>query len=342
VCLRHDALGRLTLAARLALNALGSAYYCEIDTYLSTVYGKFKYDARNRRVARFEPSTGRWTYVVSDAAGNPLSEIALVNGAWVPVRDHVWLDGRPLAQIEYPAGGGADRYYHHVDHLGLPRALTNAAGQVVWSATPARPYGDVTETATPDPLTGRTVVTNLRLPGQYDERLLGSLGLQGPYYNWNRWYLPGMGRYLELDPIALRGGFNGEWGVEWYEYAGGNPLSFTDRAGRQSCPALSTCQGCTWVGETFVCPGKGVPPFVPIPIPVDKDGLPIAPDIDTTETIDVAPKQPERPPLGQDCAEEYRLCRAACRGICAATGESNANCQAKCLAAFLACSLGML
>jgi hypothetical protein len=26
------------------------------------------------------------------------------------------------------------------------------------------------------------VVTNLRLPGQYDERLLASVGLQGPYY----------------------------------------------------------------------------------------------------------------------------------------------------------------
>jgi len=48
-------------------------------------------------------------------------------------------------------------------------------------------------------------VTNLRLPGQYDERLLGSMGLQGPYYNWNRWYLPGVGRYLELDPLALTG-----------------------------------------------------------------------------------------------------------------------------------------
>jgi hypothetical protein len=52
------------------------------------------------------------------------------------------------------------------------------------------------------------MVTNLRLPGQY-ERLLRSLGLQGPYYNWNRWYLPGVGGgYLELDPLALRGQFN--------------------------------------------------------------------------------------------------------------------------------------
>lgn len=52
-------------------------------------------------------------------------------------------------------------------------------------------------------------MTNLRLPGQYDERLFaaaGITGLQGPYYNWNRWYLPGVGRYLELDPVALEGG----------------------------------------------------------------------------------------------------------------------------------------
>ncbi len=37
-----------------------------------------------------------------------------------------------------------------------------------------------------DPLSARTVVTNLRLPGQYDERLFQQVGinLQGPYYNW--------------------------------------------------------------------------------------------------------------------------------------------------------------
>lgn len=51
-------------------------------------------------------------------------------------------------------------------------------------------------------------MTNLRLSGQYDERLLGPLGLQGPYYSWNRWYLPGVGRYLELDPLAVKGDIN--------------------------------------------------------------------------------------------------------------------------------------
>jgi RHS repeat-associated protein len=80
----------------------------------------------------------------------------------------------------------------------------------------------------------RPIVTNLRLPGQYDERLFaaaGLSGLQGPYYNWNRWYLPGLGRYLELDPVALDGEFSGPLGPEWYAYAGDNPLRFVDPAG---------------------------------------------------------------------------------------------------------------
>jgi RHS repeat-associated protein len=76
------------------------------------------------------------------------------------------------------------------------------------------------------------VVTNVRLPGQYDERLLASVGLQGPYYNWNRWYLPGVGRYLELDPIGLVGESNGDFGPEWHGYSGQNPMTRVDPDGR--------------------------------------------------------------------------------------------------------------
>jgi RHS repeat-associated protein len=91
---------------------------------------------------------------------------------------------------------------------------------------------------------GRQKVTNLRLPGQYDERLFGSVGLQGPYYNWNRWYLPGVGRYLELDPIALAGGFNGAWGPDWYTYAGANPLRWIDRRGLSYEDYLDCVEAC--------------------------------------------------------------------------------------------------
>ncbi len=89
------------------------------------------------------------------------------------------------------------------------------------TATPARQTP-----ATPPP-----APSHIRLSGQYDERLLGSLGLQGPYYNWNRWYLPGVGRYIEPDSIAFKGGFNGAFVPDWYSYTLANPLSWTDPLG---------------------------------------------------------------------------------------------------------------
>ena len=232
ICLRHDALGRLVLVGT-GSNAGGDQLSCVKDADITQVTARYKYDAHGRRIARWLAATGQWTYFVHGPSGELLSELTLTGSPpqWTPVRDYVWLEGRPLVQLEYAGSSGAPRaYYFHVDHLGTPRKLTGADGTTVWSST-AQPYGEVTETTTPDPVTGQTVVTNLRLPGQYDERLLGSLGLQGPYYNWNRWYLPGVGRYLELDPIALGGKFNGFFGPNWYGYAEGNPMRFADPSG---------------------------------------------------------------------------------------------------------------
>ncbi len=249
VCLRHDALGRLVLYGSMSASALyPDATVCTSDAEVVSPLARFKYDARNRRIARHDAVSGQWTYIISDASGNPLSELSLVSGAWVKVRDYVWLDGRPLSQIEYPTTTTTYIYYLHLDHIGLVRAMTNEAGQIIWNTFP-RPYGDIAEKTMTDPLSGRVVVTNLRLPGQYDERLLGSVGLQGPYYNWNRWYLPGVGRYLELDPIALRGGLNGEYDPDWYNYASENPLSNVDPNGR----------GTTWRDkrscvDAYACP----------------------------------------------------------------------------------------
>jgi RHS repeat-associated protein len=221
-------LGRLVLAGTTSTVVSPGGTACTSDGEVTSALGRFKYDARNRRVAR--QVGGQWTYVVSDGSGSPLTELALVGGAWTKVRDYVWLDGQLLAQVEY-AGTQEHEYFAHLDHLGTPRALTNRNGQVVWS-TYQRPYGEVQERTVVDPVAGRTVATNVRLPGQYDERLLASVGLQGPYYNWNRWYLPGVGRYLELDPVALASGFNGPFGPDWYSYGNGNPPRNSDRDGR--------------------------------------------------------------------------------------------------------------
>jgi hypothetical protein len=60
-----------------------------------------------------------------------------------------------------------------------PWSVSSGPVQLGYTMTPAGDVGAISEPGTP-----RT----------YDERLLGTIGLQGPYYNWNRWYLPGAGR----------------------------------------------------------------------------------------------------------------------------------------------------
>ena len=60
---------------------------------------------------------------------------------------------------------------------------------------------------------------NLRFPGQYFDRET-SLA-----YNYFRDYDPSVGRYVESDPIGLRGGIN------TYLYAYGDPLIFVDPKG---------------------------------------------------------------------------------------------------------------
>ncbi|WP_305076266.1 RHS repeat domain-containing protein, partial [Methylobacter sp. BlB1] len=102
-------------------------------------------------------------------------------------------------------------YYYHLDHLGTPRELTDAAGKIVWSAR-YRAYGalalaDVTEIDNP-----------LRFQGQYWD---ADTGL---HYNLNRYYDPQAGRFIHQDPIGLAGGVN------LFQYAV-NPVNWIDPLG---------------------------------------------------------------------------------------------------------------
>src|ERR1700722_6109747 len=65
-----------------------------------------------------------------------------------------------------------------------------------------------------------SITQNLRLPGQYSD------AESGLYHNGFRDYLPGLGRYVESDPIGLMGGIN------TYAYANANPQTNIDASGK--------------------------------------------------------------------------------------------------------------
>ena len=103
-------------------------------------------------------------------------------------------------------------YWYQNDHMGTPQKIVDASGRVVWTAA-YDAFGncqvDVAE-----------IENNLRLPGQYYDAETGL------YYNWNRYYDPSTGRYLQVDPIRLGGG-----DVNLYRYVRNNPVNGVDTLG---------------------------------------------------------------------------------------------------------------
>jgi len=119
--------------------------------------------------------------------------------------------------VVQPASAGAAfagqgrSYYVHLDPLGTPQAMTDADARLVWHAE-LLPFGSAVERI-------RDLDQRVRFPGQYQDDTAGA------HYNYQRWYDPGLGRYLQSDPIGLAGGIN------TYAYVGGNPLRFADPLG---------------------------------------------------------------------------------------------------------------
>ncbi len=108
---------------------------------------------------------------------------------------------------------GSNTYFYHNDHLGTPQKMTTATGAVVWSAQyTALGKADV------DPAS--TVENNLRFAGQYEDVETGL------HYNWNRFYDPGTGRYLRVDPIGFAGGDK-----NLYLYVQNDPVNSIDPSG---------------------------------------------------------------------------------------------------------------
>jgi RHS repeat-associated protein len=201
------------------------------------------------------------------------------------------------------------------------------------------------------------MVTNLRLPGQYDERLFSSVGIQGPYYNWNRWYLPAVGRYVEPDPIAASAGFNGPYGPNWYGYAEGNPLRRTDRTGMiavaddilvAALVATTATALYAWWQNNFARDTRASDPWR-YPDTASPSWLkPLRPQPDNVPPVFLDPipnplPTPSPDGVGDDeCGKRYAqdlaMCRAIGRNRC---GDQASRCYATAMARLNACQLGI-
>jgi RHS repeat-associated protein len=134
----------------------------------------------------------------------------------------VWLDGQPIAgiELEYTGKGTVNKtsqYYLHSDHLNTPRMATNQSQTLLWSwNSDAFGTGGVNGNTHGNKA---SLDMPLRFPGQlYDAHTAMN-------YNYFRDYDPNTGRYIQSDPIGLKGGIN------TYSYVGGNPISKIDPLG---------------------------------------------------------------------------------------------------------------
>lgn len=120
---------------------------------------------------------------------------------------------------------GSNTYSVYSDHLQTPKWMLNSEGEVAWRSN-REAFGQmfVDEDVDGD---GTEVTLNIRFPGQYYD------AESGLHYNYYRDYDPGLGRYVERDPIGLDGGIN------TYVYVSNNSLTLVDPEGKAySWPAL--------------------------------------------------------------------------------------------------------
>jgi RHS repeat-associated protein len=207
-------------------------------------YG-FGYDARNRLAQATSPTTS--TSYSHDAIGRRVLKSGTAGSRYfahdeqrrvigeydaaATLSETVWLGSMPVAVLR-----GGQTYWIDSDQIDAPRAVLDANNQVVWRWR-SEAFGNTQAEDNPSGL--GVFEFNHRLPGQlFDAE-------SALHHNDHRDYRAHSGRYVESDPIGLRGGLNR------FGYADADPQMRTDPEGLQS-------GGPNWF-MTFTCRRLAIP-----------------------------------------------------------------------------------
>ncbi|WP_235515370.1 RHS repeat domain-containing protein, partial [Achromobacter sp. Root83] len=99
-----------------------------------------------------------------------------------------------------PEPDGVDALaWYQCDHLGTPQELTDADGEIVWSAQ-YKAWG-VAKEAISSAALAAGIRNPIRFQGQYLDYETGL------HYNRHRYYDPEIGRFIAKDPIGFAGGY---------------------------------------------------------------------------------------------------------------------------------------
>ena len=176
----------------------------------------FEYDALGRRLSK--KTDGRDVRYVW--CGEHLTREIVASEHGVEVRDYLYLPG---TYQPHALRVGSRLYFFHTNHEGTPERISDATGNVVWSARyEAFGRAHIEVSAIDNPL---------RFAGQYFDAETGL------HYNRFRYYDPRLGRYWSVDPAGLIGGHN------LYTYVGNNPINRVDPLGLWWKAALSVVAG---------------------------------------------------------------------------------------------------
>lgn len=191
---------------------------------------KYLYNGLGQRVLRSGGALATSSSVFFyDEQGKLIGEYDLSTGKML--QEFVYLGDAPVAVLQQSRTGTApnevvttNAFYVYSDHIGTPRLIARASdGKIVWRWDNGDAFGLVPPNEDPSGL-GRFTF-NLRMPGQYFDRDTNL------FYNYFRDYDPQLGRYVQSDPVGLRGDPN------TYAYVNSTPNTKIDPLGLWSTAA---------------------------------------------------------------------------------------------------------